>query len=74
MVHELFTRAIQKIILRVLCPNDEWSRYSFNEMSSDSSDKVMTMLTKMTENPILLENRSDALTQKWIYRSNRAPQ
>ena len=63
-IQEVCTEARQKIILREVCPVDDWSRYSFNEMSSDSPDKLMTMLTKMTEKPNWLENRSDALTQK----------
>ena len=63
-IQELWTKARQKLILRELCPVDDWSRDGFNEMSSENSEKFLTVLTKMSENQNSLENRIDALTQK----------
>ena len=63
-IQELCTKARQKLILRELCPVDDWSRDGFNEMSSENSEKFLTVLTKMSENQNSLENRIDALTQK----------
>ena len=63
-IQELCTKARQKLILRELSPVDDWSRDGFNEMSSESSKKFLTVLTKMSENQNSLKNRSDALTQK----------
>ena len=63
-IQELCTKARQKLILRELCPVDDWSRDGFIEMSSENSEKFLTVLTKMSENQNSLENRIDALTQK----------
>ena len=63
-IQELCTEARQKLILRELCPVDDWSRDRFNEMSSENSEKFLTVLTKMSENQNSLEHRIDALTQK----------
>ena len=63
-IQELCTKARQKLILRELCPVDDWSRDGFNEMSSENSEKFLTVLTKMSENQNSLENRIEALTQK----------
>ena len=63
-IQELCTKARQKLILRELCPVDDWSRDGFNEMSSENSEKFLSVLTKMSENQNSLENRIDALTQK----------
>ena len=63
-IQELCTKARQKLILRELCPVDGWSRDRLNEMSSENSEKFLTVLTKMSENQNSLENRIDALTQK----------
>ena len=61
---ELCTKARQKLILRELCSVDDRSRDGFNEMSSENTEKFLTVLTKMSENQNSLENRIDALTQK----------
>ena len=63
-IQELYTKARQELILRELCPVDDWSRDGFNEMSSENSEKLLTVLTKMSENQNSLENKIDALTQK----------
>ena len=63
-IQELCTKARQKLILKELCPVDDWSGDGFNEMSSENSEKFLTVLTKMSENQNSLENRFDALTQK----------
>ena len=63
-IQDLCTKARQKLILRELCPVDDWSRDGFNEMSSENSEKVLSVLTKMSENQTTLENRIEALTQK----------
>ena len=61
---ELCTKARQKLILRGLCPVDDWSTDGFNEMSSETSEKFLTVLTKLSEKQNSLENGIDALTQK----------
>ena len=63
-IQELCTKARQKLILREICPDDDWSKDGFNEMSSENSEKFLTVLTKMSENQNSLGNRIDALTQK----------
>ena len=63
-IQELCTKARQKLILGELCPVDIWSRDRFKEMSSENSEKFLTVLTKMSENQNSLEHRIDALTQK----------
>ena len=63
-IQELCTKARQKLILRELCPVDDWSRDGFNEMSTDNSGKFLTVLTKMTETQNSLENRINALAEK----------
>ena len=62
-IQELCTKARQKLILRKLCPVDDWSRDGFNEMSTHKSEKFLTVLTKMTETQNSLENRINALTE-----------
>ena len=63
-IQELCTKARQKLILREFCPVKVWSRKGFNEMSSENSEKFLTVLTKMSDNQNSLEHRLDALTQK----------
>ena len=63
-IQELSTIARQKLILRDFCPVGDWSRDGYKEMSSENSEKSLTVLTKMSENQNSLENRIDALTQK----------
>ena len=64
-IQELCKKARQKLILRELCPVDDWSRDGFNESSSENSEKfLLTVLTKTSENQNSLDNRIDALTQK----------
>ena len=58
------TKARQKLILRELCPVDDWSRDGFNEMSTDNSENFLTVLTKTTETQNSLENRINALNEK----------
>ena len=63
-IRELCTKARQKLIFEELCPVDGWSRDGFNEMSSENSEKFLTVLTKMSERQNSLENRIDDLTRK----------
>ena len=63
-VQELCTKARQKLFLRELCPVDDWSRDGFNDKSSENSEKLLTDLTKMSENQNSLKHRIDSLTQK----------
>ena len=63
-IQELCTKERQILILRELCPVDDWSRDGFNEMNSENSEKFLTVPTKMSENQNSLEHRIDALTQK----------
>ena len=63
-IQELCTKARQKLILRELCPVDDWSRDGFNEMSNDHSEKLLSVLTKMSENQNALEDKMNALTEK----------
>ena len=63
-IQELCTKARQKLILRELCPVVDWSRDEFKEMSSENSEKLVTVLTKMSENQNSLETRIDTLTQE----------
>ena len=62
-IRELFTKTRQKLILRELCPVDDWSRHGFNEISTDNLEKFLTVLTKSTETQTSLENRINALTE-----------
>ena len=64
---ELCTKTGQKLILRQFCQVGDWSRNGFNEMSSENSEKILTVLTKMSENKNSLEHRIDALTQKILF-------
>ena len=63
-IQELCTKARHKLILRELCPVDDWSRDGFNEISTDNSEKFLNVLTKMTETQHSLENRIKALTEE----------
>ena len=63
-IQELCTKARQKLILRELCPVDDWSRDGFNEMSSEHSEKLLGVLSKMSENQNALEDKMNALTEK----------
>ena len=56
-IQELCNKARQKPILRELCPVDDWSRDGFNEISFDHSEKLLSVLTKMSENQNALETR-----------------
>ena len=53
-----------KTILRELCPVDNWFGDGFNEMSTDNSEKFLTVLIKMTETHNSLQNGFNALTEK----------
>ena len=48
-IQELCANARQKLILGELCPVDHWSRDVFNVMSSENSEKFLTVLTKKSE-------------------------
>ena len=63
-MQEVCTKLRQKLILRDICPVDDWSKDGFNEMSSENSEKFPTVLTKMSEDQNSLKNRIDALMQK----------
>ena len=54
---DLCTKARQKLILRELCPVDDWSRDGFNEMNNDNTDKFLNVITKMSENQTSLESK-----------------
>ena len=71
-IEELCTKARQKLMLRELCPIDNWSRDGFNEISTDNSEKFLIVLTKITETQNSLENRSNALTEKKLVSRNKA--
>ena len=45
-IQELCAKAKQKLILRELRPVEDWSRDGFNEMSSENSEKFLTVLKK----------------------------
>ena len=62
---DLCTKARQKLILRELCPEDDWSREGFNEMNNDNTDKFLNVITKMSENQTSLETKLNALTEKF---------
>ena len=49
-IQDLCTKARQKLILGELCPVDDWSRDGFNEMNNDNTDKLLNVITKMSEN------------------------
>ena len=63
-IQELCNKARQKPILRELCPVDDWSRDGFKEISIDHSEKLLSVLTKMSENQNALEDKMNALTEK----------
>ena len=63
-IQELCPKARQKLILRELCPVDDWPRDGFIEMSTDNSENSLTVLTKMTKTQTSLEKRINALTEK----------
>ena len=63
-IQVLCTKARHKLILRELCPVDDWSRDGFIEMNNDHSEKLLSVLTKMCENQNLLEDKMNALTEK----------
>ena len=64
-IQDLCTKARQKLILRELCPVDDWSRDGFNEMNNDNTDKFLNVITKMSENQTSLEKKLNALTEKF---------
>ena len=64
-IQDLCTKARQKLILRELCPVDDWSRDGFNEMNNDNTDKFLSVITKMSENQTSLEKKLNALTEKF---------
>ena len=63
-IQELCTKPRQKLILRELCPVDDWSRDGFNEMNNDYIEKRLSVLTKLSENQNALEDKMTALTEK----------
>ena len=60
------------MILRVLERIDDWSRDVHIEISIDNSEKVLSVLTKITESQISLEKGYMTLTEN-ILSSNEAP-
>ena len=64
-IQDLCTKARQRLILRELCPVDDWSRDGFNEMNNDNTDKFLNVITKMSENQTSLEKKLNALTEKF---------
>ena len=64
-IQDLCTKARQKLILRELCPVDDWSRDGFNEMNNDNTEKFLNVITKMSENQTSLETKLNALTEKF---------
>ena len=63
-IQEFCTKTRQKLTLRGLFPVYDWFRDGFYEMSTDNSEKFLTVLTKMTETQTSLENRINGLTEK----------
>ena len=70
-IQDLCTKARQKLILRELCPVDDWSRDGFNEMNNDNTDKFLNVITKMSENQTSLDEKLNALTEK--YNTQQSP-
>ena len=64
-IQDLCTKSRQKLILRELCPLDDWSGDGFNEMKNDNTDKCLNVITKMSENQTSLETKLNALTEKF---------
>ena len=49
-IGELCTKAKQDLLLLFLLLFDEWSRDCFTEMSTEPSEKFLSVLTRITEN------------------------
>ena len=64
-IQDLCTKARQKLILRELCPVDDWSQDGFNEMNNDNTDTCLNVITKMSENQTSIEKKLNALTEKF---------
>ena len=60
-VQYLCTKARQSMILRELCPVDDWSRDGFSEMNNDNKEKFLNVITKTSENQTSLEMKLNAL-------------
>ena len=60
----LCTKTRQTLILRQLCPLDDWSRDGFNEMNNDNTENFLNVITKTSENQTSLETKLNALSEK----------
>ena len=64
-IQDLCSEAKQKLNLGELCPVDDWSRDGFNELNNDNTEKLLNVITKMSENQTSLETKLNALTEKF---------
>ena len=71
-IQELCTKARQKLIFRELCPVDDWSRDGFNEISTDNSEKFLTILTKKKQEVKILLKIELTLSLKELVSRNKA--
>ena len=63
-VQDLYTVARLQMVFFELCPNDDWTKYAFNEVISTLSENLVGALTKLTQ-------QQDELKQQQTDLSNR---
>ena len=64
-IQELCKKARQKLILRELCPVDDWSPDGFKEMNNDNTGKTFERHNKNVRKSTSLETKLKALTEKF---------
>ena len=73
-VQELCTIARRSLVLRQLCPVDDWSRGAFAELDENKTDQTSSALAKMTESQTKMENQLEALTKQLDGMTKTFPQ
>ena len=64
-IQDLCPKKRQKLILRELCPVNDWSRDGFNEMNNDNTYKFLNIIIKISENQTSLEPKLKSLAEKF---------
>ena len=73
-VQELCTIARRSLVLRQLCPVDDWSRDAFAELDENKTDQTSSALAKMTESQTKMENQLEARTKQLDGMTKTSPQ
>ena len=64
-IQELCTLARRCLVFNQLCPTDDWSRSTFNEVQPGITENLVSALTKMSQTQENVENKVSEITKQF---------